>query len=120
MANSNDFLQTVLENTLPKAKKKVKPTSKVRKLSDSIYRPGEMIVGYVITGLCSAICIPLVILGLKRQGSDGILFAIVFGALGVIHCMFTIFGPISAKRAHSSKFWRSVAKFLYKDGYLKE
>ena len=120
MANSNDFLETVLNNIPKKAKKKVKPTSKVRKLSDSIYRPVETIAGYVITGLCSAICVPLVFLGLKRQGSDGILFAIVFVGLGVIMCMFTIFGPISAKRAHSSKFWHSVAKLLHKDGYLKE
>ncbi|MBO5701963.1 MAG: hypothetical protein J6S71_05955 [Clostridia bacterium] len=115
MANSGALLEKMLKHIPKKATQKIKPQEKVRKFSDSVYRPGEFIFAFIL----------MYILGISF---DSLLITVVmeyswevWALLGVsVFCyIFPIFAFISAKRAHSSKFWRAVAKLCYKDGYLK-
>ena len=120
MANANDFLETVLNNIPAKAKQKIKPVGKVRKFSDSVYRPGEFIFAFVLAYLLAG-CALFLLICFWDPDSDGFyVCAITWIFLIVLVCVLPILSIISAKRAHSSKFWNCIAKMLFKDGYLQD
>lgn len=89
---------------------------KVRKFPDSVYRPGEFIFAFVMMYLLGILFDALLIIYVKEYSWE------VWAMLGLsAFCyIIPIVTFISAKRAHASKFWRSVAKICYKDGYLKD
>lgn len=115
MANSDALLEEMLRHLPKKAIQKVDPQEKVRKFSDSVYRPGEFIFAFIMMYLLFAAfdVLLLVYAGIDTWESKALLG---FSVLGYV---FPIISIVSAKRSHSSKFWRSVARVCYKDGYLK-
>ena len=89
---------------------------KARKFSDSVYRPREFIFAFVMMYLLGILLDALLIIYVKEYSWE------VWAMLGLsVFCyIIPIVTFISAKRAHASKFWRSVAKICYKDGYWKD
>ena len=99
----------------PKTKHNSKNDEKVRKFSDSVYRPGEFIFAFIMMYLLFA---AFDVLLLVYAGTDTWEVKALLG-FSVSGYVFPIISIVSAKRSHSSKFWRSVARVCYKDGYLK-
>ena len=100
---------------LPKTKHNSKNDEKVRKFSDSVYRPGEFIFAFIMMYLLFAAFDVLLIVyaGTDTWEAKALLG---FSLLGYVLPIISI---VSAKRSHSSKFWRAVARVCYKEGYLK-
>lgn len=120
MANSQNLLATVLQYVPNKATQKIKPKEKVRKFSDSVYRPGEFIFAFILMPILGTAGLAIVLILGEPEQKDYKLVLGTFICLAVVMYIYPILGIISAKRAHSSKFWRSVAKLLYREGYLKK
>ena len=115
MANSSALLEEMLIHIPKKATQKIKPQEKVRKFSDSVYRPGEFIFAFILMYALGIVFDALLIIFVKdRSWEVWMLFAVSAGCY-----ILPIISIVSAKRAHSSKFWRAVARVCYKEGYLK-
>ena len=58
----------------------------------------------------------------KKNGDDlfGITFVVTSVVCFVVFPAYSALSIISAKRAHSSKKWKKIAKICFKDGYLKD
>ena len=98
----------------PRVEKRVetepKPVPKVRKYADSVERPGEFVVLYVVwLTLCAVFWI------MAFWAVEIIYFAIFVTVFSGIYTFSSIY---SAKRAHSSEFWRKIAYLCYRPGYL--
>lgn len=115
IANASELLEVMLKYIPQKAMKKLNPKKKVRKFSDSVYRPKEFIFAFVLMYLLVISFDALLIICVEEYSWE------VWAMLGlsVIGYILPIISFISAKRAHASKFWRSVANICYKSGYLK-
>ncbi len=94
-------------------KKRAKAVPKVRKYTESVERPGEFIAIFFIImvaigafGIIAFFCEP----GTKT-------FLIISSFIGA-WALYIWLSVHSAKRAHSSEFWKKVAYFCYKPGYL--
>ena len=88
----------------------------VRRFADSVYRPGEFIFAFVMMYLLGIFFDALLIIYVEEYSWQAwALHGISAGCYIIPIVTF-----ISAKRAHASRFWRSVAKICYKDGYLKD
>lgn len=122
MANFNLLLESVKGNCPEKAMKKVDPKVKVRKFSDSVNRPGEFIFAFVLMYLLDVCLIVFLIPGFLNGEifSSGLSVAMIF-IVAIVGCFsFPIVTVISVKRAHSSKFWRKVARVCVREWYLKD
>lgn len=100
---------------LPK-RKKVKEVEKVRSFFDSVERPLEFVIVFV---MLEVVFIALFVWFLIASHFDSRVIAIMGVCLGAITALVFLCVH-SAKRAHSSAFWRKVANLLFKKGYLRD
>ena len=115
MANSDALLEEMLKHIPKKATQKIDPQERVRKFADSVHRPGEFLFGFILMYAIGIAFDALLIIFVKEYSWEvWVFFAVTAGCY-----VLPIISIISAKRSHSSKFWRSVARVCYKDGYLK-
>lgn len=123
MVNYGAFLDVLVNNTSPKSRLKIRPESKTRKFRDSVYRVGEFVFSYVLMYVLMAGYLLIWLVCDKDRSilepeNTFALCAVIF--MTVIGCAFPIISIISAKRAHSSNFWKTVAKYCFREGYLKK
>lgn len=121
MDNFHKFLETITVKLPPKAKTKIAQKQKVRKFSDSVYRSGEFVFVYILMYVLDAAVCGLTIWAIKN-GSD-MPSGFVLGFIVFLFAFLAIIPPISifcAKRAHSSKVCRAIAKLFIREGYLKK
>lgn len=108
-----EFLQIIkpyIDPIIEQKKKIAGPAPKVRKYRDSVYRPLDYIIVQSIFGAFSgAICLAALIIDFN--------WICVFVLALISVFIFAFF--YSAKRAHSSEFWRSVSKICYHKNQLK-
>ena len=94
-------------------KRKAKAMPKVRKYVDSVERPGEFIAVFLIM-MTATIVFSIVVCVYEPCGKTFLAMGSITG-IGILFVWFSIY---SAKRAHSSDFWKKVAYLCYKPGYL--
>lgn len=92
---------------------------KVRKFKDSVERPKEFLFGFVIMEILS-VALLLILIFVDIQEKDLKLALSMCVGLPIFINIVIVITVVSAKRAHSSKFWRFVAKYCFKPGYLKD
>lgn len=102
----------------PRVEKRVetepKPVPKVRKYVDSVERPGDHICCFIVLTVGMSILGGILIF--YRPPTIGIIAVACFCVIFAI--LFSFLSIHSAKRAHSSKFWKSVSRFFYSPGQL--
>ena len=99
---------------------------RVRKFRDSVYRSNEL---YFAFGLFLFLGVGFEILlaylyfrgEIPFDDKSALIFVIIMSIVSivVIPC-YVVLAIISAKRAHSSKKWRKIARLLIKESYLKD
>lgn len=106
--------------------KKVKAEDKsVRKFSESVNRLSTVLFSYVV---CIVIAVGITVFllyslftdsPLKQDEAFGLLVVVGF-AVAAFLVGYVVLAVCAAKRAHRSKTWRTIAKMLIRNGYLKE
>lgn len=106
--------------------KKVKTEDKsVRKFSESVNRLSTVLFSYVV---CIVIAVGITVFllyslftdsPLKQDEAFGLLVVVGF-AVAAFLVGYVVLAVCAAKRAHRSKTWRTIAKMLIRNGYLKE
>lgn len=113
VVGQSEFLRIIkpyIDPIIEQKKKIAGPVPKVRKYRDSVYRPLDYIIVQSIFGAFSgAICLAALIIDFN--------WICVFVLALISVFIFAFF--YSAKRAHSSEFWRSVSKICYHKNQLK-
>ena len=120
MANYEALLHTLIQNVPAKSKKNIQKKPRVRRFRDSVYRPGEFIFAYiliyvVITGLWIVLIYDMTIFKPEHTFE---LCGVVF--ITLLNVLIPPVSFMSAKKAHASKFWKNIAKVLFRAGYLKD
>ena len=119
-------LYNFLSDRLRLEEKTNKLGPRVRKFKDSVHRPKEFIFVFVLLlalSLFVEILFAWICFAGKMvvQSKSDIIFIIVFNVLsGVVLPCYVILTIISAKRAHSSKKWKKIARLCIKEHYLKD
>lgn len=106
--------------------KKVKAEDKsVRKFSESVNRLSTVLFSYIVC-IVLAVGITVFLLyslftdsPLKQDEAFGLLVVVGF-AVAAFLVGYVVLAVCAAKRAHRSKTWRTIAKMLIRNGYLKE
>lgn len=121
MTNTKDLYQFLLQNTNLSNEKSEVP--RVRKFKDSVFRPNETIFAFVLAGSLPFALLAIIIWAYSKGSIStqedlfiGLAAVILFATIFAIYIILSV---ISVKRAHSSKKWRKIAKFLIKETYLK-
>lgn len=106
--------------------KKVKAEDKsVRKFSESVNRLSTVLFSYIV---CIVIAVGITVFllyslftdsPLKQDEAFGLLVVVGF-AVAAFLVGYVVLAVCAAKRAHRSKTWRTIAKMLIRNGYLKE
>ena len=113
-----EFLLTLaphLSKKTGKSAQKAAENPPVRPFRESVWRYKEFYFAYILIYI---LLIGLFIFSLNiSNGEPGIWFSIV-GA--VVWTLMVFISVHSAKRAHSSAFWRRIARHCFKEGYLEE
>ena len=112
------------DTVAPDKKAKAKDKS-VRKFSESVNRLSTVLFSYVVC-IVLAVGITVFLLyslftdsPLKQDEAFGLLVVVGF-AVAAFLVGYVVLAVCAAKRAHRSKTWRTIAKMLIRNGYLKE
>ena len=112
------------DTVAPDKKAKAKDKS-VRKFSESVNRLSTVLFSYVV---CIVIAVGITVFllyslftdsPLKQDEAFGLLVVVGF-AVAAFLVGYVVLAVCAAKRAHRSKTWRTIAKMLIRNGYLKE
>lgn len=97
----------------------------VRKFSESVNRLSTVLFSYIVC-IVLAVGITVFLLyslftdsPLKQDEAFGLLVVVGF-AVAAFLVGYVVLAVYAAKRAHRSKTWRTIAKMLIRNGYLKE
>ena len=105
------FIAPYLKSSQKRKLKSITETPRTRKYRDAVHRSSDIIIALsVYTVLCGAFSVFITFYDRSAWFCWLFLPATLFFDWIVIY---------SAKRAHSSKFWRAIAKVIYREGYLK-
>lgn len=91
-----------------------KEVPNVIRFADAVERPGEFVFMYVLMCVLS-IAMIIIILFVKPAG----FYLAFFIILASLFPLIVVLSVLSAKRAHSSNFWCSIARILFRKGYLR-
>lgn len=112
------------DTVAPDKKAKAKDKS-VRKFSESVNRLSTVLFSYVVC-IVLAVGITVFLLyslftdsPLKQDEAFGLLVVVGFTVAAFL-VGYVVLAVCAAKRAHRSKTWRTIAKMLIRNGYLKE
>lgn len=112
------------DTVAPEKKAKAKDKS-VRKFSESVNRLSTVLFSYIVC-IVLAVGITVFLLyslftdsPLKQDEAFGLLVVVGF-AVAAFLVGYVVLAVCAAKRAHRSKTWRTIAKMLIRNGYLKE
>ena len=113
VVGQSEFLRIIkpyIDPIIEQKKKIAGPVPKVRKYRDSVYRPLDYIIVQSMFGSFAAtVCIGVMAVDFN--------WICVFFLVLIAAFIFAFF--YSAKRAHSSKFWRVISKLCYNTNQLK-
>lgn len=113
-----------LKKTVSLDSKTQAPIPRVRKFSESVYRPGEFVFVYIVMFVVGLLFAGLIVWAYF----DGQIVSSSDRACAGGLFLFAMFAPpfcvglsvYAAKRAHASKKWRKVLKYFIKDSYFRE
>lgn len=114
-----DFLRMIVSRVpeaLAENAQKATDHPVVRPFREAVWRPGDSIFLYVLLYLVIASLFVICFFAGDKWIAVfclGVFFTLLWSA-------FVFVSIHSAKRAHSSEFWRKVAKYCFKEGYLKD
>jgi len=105
-----ESIKPYVENILEVKSQLSEPMPKVRKFRDSVQTPGDFIFMIVLMILFSLFFIGVALF------YDFNFLCLGFAFFGFLFAFLMFYSP---KRAHSSAFWRAIAKGMYRKGYVK-